>query len=431
MDTIFGKENFRNEIIWRRTGSHLAKRYSPIHDVIFFYTKSINYTWNYPKRPYMKGHVEEFFVKDEKGYCSQYYGNVLTGLGLRNGESGQPWKGVDPSAKGRHWAIPKAIIKDLEDISHLSQHQKLDLLYDLGFIKFVNGQAWPIYERYLKPGDGVPTPDIWAFQPYTGGTVFGTNAGIDEDVRWLSPRDRERLGYQTQKPEALLSRILMASSNEEDVVLDPFCGCGTTITVANRLKRKWIGIDITHIAINLIKLRLKDMFGLEAKKNYLVVGEPEDLSGAKELALQNRYQFQWWASSLIEARPYGDKKKGADEGIDAYLYFSDEKNKIKKGIVQVKSGKVSVKDIRDLGHVMDREKAEIGIFLTLEPATKPMEKEALLKGYYKSSTLNKSYQKIQIFTIDDLFAGKAPETPPIISPYKRAKYIRENKSLEI
>ena len=433
LDAIFGAKNFRSEIIWRRTGSHLARRYSPIHDTILFYSMSDQYLWNYPKRPYMKGHVEEYFVKDERGYRSQYYGNVLTGSGLRKGESGQPWRGVDPSAKGRHWAIPKALIEDIEDdISQLTQHQKLDFLYELGCIKIVPGQAWPIYERYLKPGDGVPTPDIWAFQPYTGGTVLGTNAGIDEDVRWLSPRDRERLGYQTQKPEALLERIIRASSKEEDIVLDPFCGCGTAITVANRLNRRWIGIDITHLAINLIKSRLKDMFGLQANKDYQVIGEPEDLAGAKQLASENRYQFQWWTLSLIEgARPYGDKKKGSDTGIDGFLYFSDEKDKIKKAIIQVKSGSVSVKDIRDLGHVIDREESPIGIFITLDNPTKPMEKEAVIKGFYKSTTLNKSFARLQILTVEQLFSGIKPETPPPISPYRQAKYTRKSLRLEL
>ena len=433
LDTIFGAKNFRNEIIWRRTGSHLARRYSPIHDTILFYSKTDQYMWNYPKKPYMNGHVEEYFVKDEKGYRSQYYGNVLTGSGLRNGESGQPWRGVDPSAKGRHWAIPKALIEDIEDdISELTQHQKLDLLYELGYIKIEPGQAWPVYERYLKPGDGVPIPDIWAFQPYTRGTVFGTDAGIDEDVRWLSPRDRERLGYQTQKPEALLERIIKASSKEGDVVFDPFCGCGTTITVANRLNRKWIGIDITHLAINLIKSRLKDMFASYAKKDYQVIGEPEDLAGAKQLASENRYQFQWWALSLVEgARPYRDKKKGADTGIDGFLYFADEKDKVKKAIIQVKSGNISVKDIRDLGHVIDREEAPIGIFITLDRPTSPMEKEAVIKGFYKSITLNKSFSRLQILTIEQLLSGVSPETPPTISPYKQAKYTRKNLRLEI
>ncbi len=207
LDAIFGPTQFRNEITWRRTGAHgKLRRFGPIHDVILYYTKSSVFTWNYPRKPYMRGHVEEYFVQDDDGqWKTNYYGNVLTGSGLRGGESGQPWRGVDPSAKGRHWAIPGALLADLdEDISHLSQHEKLTRLHELGYVKFVEGQAWPVYERYIQPGDGTPAPDIWAYQPYTEGTVFGTDEGIDVDVRWLSTRDRERLRYPTQKPIALL-----------------------------------------------------------------------------------------------------------------------------------------------------------------------------------------------------------------------------------
>jgi len=172
------------------------------------------------------------------------------------------------------------------------------------------------------------------------------------------------------------------------------------------------------LAINLIKFRLKDMFEIEPKTDYIVIGEPEDLAGAKELASQNRYQFQWWALSLINARPRGgEKKKGADTGIDGYRYFSDEKNKFKKAIVSVKSGKTSVKDIRDLGHVIDREQSEIGIFITLEEPTEPMRKEAVIKGYYKSTTFNRDYPRIQIFTIEDLLGGKQPYMPSPLPYY--------------
>jgi site-specific DNA-methyltransferase (adenine-specific) len=168
------------------------------------------------------------------------------------------------------------------------------------------------------------------------------------DIPIINASAKERLGYPTQKPEALLERIIKASSDKGDLVLDPFCGCGTAIVMAQKEKRNWIGIDITHLAINLIKWRLKEMFNLEPKRDYKVVGEPEDLAGAKELAADSRYQFQYWASSLIDGKPYGDKKKGADTGIDAYIHFSDEENITKKAIVQVKSGHVGVRDIRVL-----------------------------------------------------------------------------------
>jgi len=214
--------------------------------------------------------------------------------------------------------------------------------------------------------------------------------------------------------------------------LDPFCGCGTTITVAQRLDRKWIGIDITHLAINLIKWRMKNAFGLEAMKDYKVVGEPTDLSGARELFSQNRYQFQWWALSLINARPYGDKKKGADTGIDGYIYYMEGKDIVKKVIVQVKGGHVSVSQIRDLIGVMDREKAELSIFITLEHPTTKMDEEANIKGFYKFP-LGGEYLRVQILTIEELLKGNKPKLPPLKIPsFKEAeRYKREEKTLDL
>jgi site-specific DNA-methyltransferase (adenine-specific) len=251
-----------------------------------------------------------------------------------------------------------------------------------------------MFKRYLDEQEGVTVSDVWT------------------DISQLRASMAERLGYPTQKPEALLERIIKASSNEGDVVLDPFCGCGTALVVAQRLNRKWIGIDITHLAISTMKWRLEKMF---PNIQYKVVGEPKDLESAKELANQNKYQFQWWAVSLVGGQPYGDKKKGADTGIDGYLYFMDEKDKVKKAIISVKSGHITVSQMRDLIAVIKREKAEMGLFLTLEPVTKPMEQEAALEGFYHSP-LGKDYPKLQIFTIEQLLAHKKPDIPPWIAP---------------
>jgi len=239
---------------------------------------------------------------------------------------------------------------------------------------------------------------------------------------------KERLGYETQKPEALLERIIKASSNEGDVVLDPFCGCGTAIVAAQRLNRKWIGIDITHLAIGLMKWRLKNMTPVPSFK---VVGEPKDLAGAVELAEQNKYQFQWWAVSLIGGQPYGNKKKGADTGIDGYLYYMDEKDKIKKAIVSVKGGKnPNVSMIRDLGHVIDREKSDIGVFILLEKPTRPMLEEAAMKGFYHSP-LGKDYPRIQILTIEEILQGKLPDIPPWIAPIAKAPKISKKEGEQL
>ncbi|WP_165280002.1 DNA methyltransferase [Paenibacillus protaetiae] len=413
MDSIFGQEQFRSEIIWRRTGSHnKMKRFAPIHDTILFYTKTNNFNWNYPKKPYMKGHVKQYFILDEKGYRTNYYGNVLTGSGVRGGESGKPWRGIDPSAKGRHWAIPGALIEDLdEDISKLSQHQKLDRLLELGYITIEDGQAWPIYERYIRETDGQPLPDVWAFQPYTSGTVFGTNLGIDEDVRWLTPQDQERLGYPTQKPEGLLERIIKASSNEGDTILDPFCGCGTSIATAQKLRRNWVGIDVTHLAIALIRHRLQKGFGEQIK--YQVKGEPTSLPDAEELARQDPYQFQWWALGLVGARP-NEQKKGADKGIDGRLYFHDsDKKKTKQIIFSVKAGNVSVAHVRELWGVIEREKADMGVMITLQKPTQPMRKESASAGFFYA--LNGQFPRIQIITIRELLEGRKINYPGILS----------------
>ena len=261
---------------------------------------------------------------------------------------------------------------------------------------------------------------------------------LDEESKGLPRRDvweisiiagssKERLGYPTQKPEKLLERIIETSSNEGDLVLDPFCGCGTTINVAERLKRRWIGIDITHLAVALIQSRLRDTFGTELSP-YEVHGTPQDTASAEALALQDRYQFQWWALSLIDARPAQDKKKGKDTGIDGYIrYLEREGEPAKTILVQVKSGKVSSRDIRDLVGVLDREKAVIGIFITLQPATRDMEREAVSAGFYSSQWGN--FPRLQILTIDDLLTGKATAQYPRMNAatFKRAERKRREQ----
>jgi DNA modification methylase len=406
LDAVFGKGHFRSEIIWRRTGAHnKSNRWAPIHDTIFFYTKSDQYTWNTPRRPYMLGHVKDNFVQRADGsYRTNYYGNVLTGSGTRKGESGLPWKGFDPTSKGRHWAIPGGIWEEVGiDPSKLTQHQKLDLLFSKGFIRIEKNAAWPIYERTIEPSEGPAASDIWAYQPYTDGTVFGTDSGIDEDVSWIKPQDKERLGYPTQKPIALLERIVAASSNEGDIVLDPFCGCGTALDAAQKLKRQWIGIDITHLSIGLIERRLKDRYPALRKKNaFEITGRPKDLATARRLAEIDKYQFQFWALSLIAAQPFKGGKKGADGGIDGLIFPEVGKNKTEKIVVSVKGGEnVGVLAIRDLIATVQREKAAIGVLITLTPPTKAMKSDALAAGFY-ASPHHGDFPKIQILTIEGL-----------------------------
>ena len=249
------------------------------------------------------------------------------------------------------------------------------------------------------------------------------------DIKPIGSRARERLGYPTQKPESLLERIISASSNEGDVVLDPFCGCGTATAAAERLKRRWIGIDITHLAITLIRHRLNDAFagGLHP---YTVIGDPKDLAGAAALAQENRYQFEWWALGLVDARPAGDKRKGADSGVDGYInFFDDNSGKAKRIVVQVKSGHVERSHIATLNSDREREKAEIGLFVTLERPTNPMAQEALSAGFYEPEHFpNHRFPRIQILTIEGLLEGVEAQYPRFAprATFRRApRQIRE------
>lgn len=431
LDAIFGPQRFRSEIIWRRTGSHgKAKRWGPIHDTILYYTKSDVFTWNNPRRPYMKGHVDEHLVKGADGkYRTDYYGNVLTGSGTRTGSSGAPWRGFDPTGKGRHWAIPSSIWEGFEtkpDLTGLSTPDKLELLYQEGLITITPGEAWPLPNMEVDPTRGVAASDIWAFQPYTSGTVFGTIEGIDEDVRWLSPRAAERLGYPTQKPLALLTRIIEASSNKGDIIFDPFCGCGTTIEASERLERQWIGIDVSSFAIQLIKrTRIGGSFpDLEEGigRDYEIDGLPKDVAGAQMLALRDRKAFEIWAVTSIDGKP--NEKKGADGGVDGRIPFKPDgfKKAAKWAIVSVKSGASKLSELRDLHGVTrsDAKSLGFGVLVCLNNPTPAMVKFARNAG--KIDVHGIKYDALQILTIEQILNGERPRLP-YVDPsviYKKA-----------
>ena len=258
-------------------------------------------------------------------------------------------------------------------------------------------------------------------------TFLGGNDMITSRRCWIEPLSSLRdfqfwlddlpshkwLGYSrrpTQKPVALLERIIQASSNPGDVVLDPFCGCGTTIDAAEKLGRQWIGIDITHLATSLIKSRLRDTYG--SKIQIKTVGEPVTPTEADKLALEDKYQFQWWALGLVGARPI-EQKKGADHGIDGKILFRDDPRAAKPEqiIIQVKGGKTGVKAVRDLRGVLDREKAAIGILISLQPPTGPMETGAASAGFYEHKTNKQKYPRLQLRTVRELMEGKSIERP--------------------
>lgn len=393
LDTIFGINNFRSEIVWKRTSAHSdSKTLGNSHDVIFFYTRSDQFTCNKLYQPHSQEYVQSHYrYIDETG--RKYRTDNLTATSLSGGGYTYEWNGVT-----KIWRCPKEKMQELHDNGRLHYTKS-------GGVEFI---------RYLDEMLGTPLQDLW------------------DDISPINSQAAERLGYPTQKPVALLERIIQASSNPGDIVLDPFCGCGTAIAAAHKLGRKWVGIDLTHLAITLQKYRLKDAFTLTPGKDYLVIGEPADLSSARQLAHDDRYQFQWWALSLVGAKPVGDGKdsrqgkKGKDLGIDGVINYVAAKGEPGRVLVQVKSGKVKSGDIRDLHGVLEREKAAIGVFITLEPPTRDMSQEALSAGYYTSELWQKDYPKVQILTIEQLLNGAQVDMPPAYGTFKKAG--KEQKS---
>jgi len=369
MDSIFGARNFKNEIVWKRTSAHNdPRRYGANIDVILFYTKSGACTWNQVYLPHDEAYLARFRYADPDG--RKWADDNLTAKGLSGGGYTYEYKGVTSL-----WRVPMETMRRLDSEGRLHFTRA-------GGIRL---------KRYLDENKGVAAQCLW------------------EDIPPINSQAKERLGYPTQKPLALLERIVQASSNAGDLVLDPFCGCGTTICAAQKLGRRWIGIDITHLAIALMRERLNGMFGEAAQ--YEVIGQPADVASAEALARQDRYQFQCWALSLIKARP-AQEKKGADRGVDGLLFFVDEaRAPAKKVMVQVKSGHVQASIIRDLGHVVEREKAVMGFLVSMEQPTRAMLTEALAAGYYHSPGWNRDYPKLQARTIEQLLRGEWFEFP--------------------
>lgn len=402
MDAIFGAANYLNEITWKRTTAHSdakqgRKGYGNVNDILLYYSKSEEFTFNPQFLPYDEKYVDaKYPYSDPDG---RRYG-LWDMSGPGGAAKGNPYYEV--MGVKRFWRYSEA---------------KMNELIAQGRIVQPSPGAVPRYKRYLDEMPGVPIQNLW------------------DDIFPINSQAQERLGYPTQKPEALLERIIAISSNEGDIVLDPFCGCGTSISVAERLHRKWIGVDITHLAITLIRHRLFDQFKTDLSP-YEVWGDPKDVHSAAALANEDRYHFQWWALGLVDARPAQDKrKKGADSGIDGVINFVDDTSGLaKKIIVQVKSGHVKAGDIRDLKGVLEREKAAIGAFITLEEATSPMKVEAVSAGFYESALkleggTAEKFPKIQVFSIAELLEGKKLAFPRhVLATFKTAE--RKSKSKE-
>jgi site-specific DNA-methyltransferase (adenine-specific) len=389
IDSIFDPTSFRNEIIWKRTRAHNDRklsRFGAIHDTILYYSKSQSRTFNVmysprdpnaPKTHDLYKHTDGKLYR--KGDC-----RAPGGRGPR-----YEWNG-----HVQNWRFTESLAKQLEAEGKIVYSKS----------------GMPRVLRPVDPERGSPLQDVWT-------DIDAPNSGSGE-----------ALGYPTQKPLALLERIVSASSNPGDVVLDPFCGCGTAIAAAQKRERRWIGIDITHLSIALLKYRLEAMFpGIGFK----VIGEPQDVESARQLALDDRYQFQWWALSLIRAKPLGAKgggktgKKGSDKGIDGVINFIDDRDsKPKRILVQVKSGKVKSGDIRDLRGTVEREGAAMGVFITLEEPSRDMRTEAVSAGFYRSQGWGQDYPQIQILTIEELLRGGEVQMPPQHGTFREAQRVR-------
>ncbi len=396
-DSIFGKDNFRSEIVWRRNASKgLAfKGYPKNHDTLLYYGRGENLTFN---RPYLAYDAE--YLDDKTGAKYKYRdpdGRIYRLSDVTNPNRDRPNLTYEFLGMTKVWRWTK---------------ERMLQAYKDGIVVQTRPGAIPQMKRYLDEQEGRPIDSVWS------------------DIPPINSQAKERLGYPTQKPVALLERIIQASSNPGDVVLDPFCGCGTTIDAAQKLGREWIGIDVTQLAITLIKKRLADTYGYGLKfinasapeqspamhdDNTVlvrVVGEPATAADASRLAEEDKYQFQWWALGLVGARPE-EEKKGSDRGIDGKVLFRDDPaaGKPEQIIIQVKGGKTGAKDVRDLRGVLERERAAMGVLISLQPPTGPMEAEAASAGFYEHKLNRQKFPRLQLRTVKELMEGKGIERP--------------------
>lgn len=404
MDAEFGPGNFRNEIVWVRTAAKglMTRRLPSNHDIILNYQKTPEGKWNLNNafQPYDQSDLDS---KTASKYCHRDQDGRLYQLdNLSNPNPDRPNLKYEFLGITKVWRWTK---------------ERMQKAYDEGLVIQPRPGAIPRYKRYLDEQRGRPLNDVWA------------------DISPLNSQAKERLGYPTQKPEALLERIINLSSDEGDLVLDPFCGSGTTIAAAHKAGRRWIGIDITHVAISVMRSRFNTEFGDQFE--YRVIGEPVSVPDAEALAASDPYQFQWWALGLVGARP-AEEKKGADKGIDGKIIFEgDEIGKFEQVIISVKAGHTGRDHIHSLRGVVDREKAAIGVLISMLDPTGPMKEEAVTAGFFESTTWGKKYPKIQLLTVADLLAGKKIDMPPIRqvgATFKRAERFHPDegdKQLEI
>ena len=381
LDTIFCSQggDFFNEIVWKRSSAHSDTKQGNvvhlgrIHDVILFYTKSMNTLRNELYESHSQEYIEKFYKYRDTNGRLYTLDNITGPGGASKGNPEYEFLGIT-----RYWRYSK---------------NRMEELYQQGRIIQTKPGTVPRYKRYLDEMQGIPLQDLW------------------NDISPISSQARERLGYPTQKPEALLERIIKASSNKGDVILDAYCGCGTTIAVGERLERNWIGIDITYQSISLMLKRLEDSFGKNVLDKIELNGIPKDMESAQALATKpddrTRKEFEKWAVlTYSNNRAVINDKKGADKGVDAIAYFQGDKDNREKIIFQVKSGNVKSGDIRDLQGTMTLQGAALGIFITLKPPSKDMVQTAKSAGIYRGRYMSQSVDKIEIVTVQEILEQK-------------------------
>ena len=390
MDGVFGHNNFRSEIVWRRinpTGRG-PKRLANNADYILYYVKGDKFTWHKQYKPHDPTYVKKFYRHKDPKTGRLYMLGDLKGAGTRTGPSGQPWRGIDPAETGSHWAVPNRSLP--HGSKSWSTQKKLDTLDNLGRIYWPPSGGIPRYKRYLDEMAGTKIDTIW------------------DDIPNIQAHAKERMGYPTQKPVALLKRILQQSSNPGDVVFDPFCGCGTTIYAAHETGRQWIGCDIAILAVRMIREMLAERYQRVEGEHFEVDGIPVSVEQAQELFNKNPFQFEHWIVERVGAFP---TKKTADRGIDGRLYFETHEG-LKAMVMSVKGGgTVRPTDVRDLRGVLEREPdTEMAGFLSLKEPSKAMLSEASTAGQYVYNDV--AYDRIQFLTAKDILEdGRMFETP--------------------
>lgn len=399
LDAIFGPTAFKSEIVWKRTNARGTKgKWPALHDVLLFYSKSDKFTFVAQKGPGDLNRIPHTLITGLDGRKYQTF--ELTGPGRTiDGESGRPWRGYDPSRFGRHWGQSEA------------DRDRLDLS---GLIHWPSNGGFP-RRRAEEPFDPaarlVTVGDVWT------------------DIDRLNQTAKERLGYPTQKPLALLERIIEASSAPGEVILDPFCGCGTTVHAAERLGRQWIGIDVTNYAVKLISERLSASF---SNLDIEIDGRPQDYADAAALAERNKYQFQWWACDVIGAQRYRNRKKGPDGGVDGEILFLNGPRGVGRIIVSVKGSKstLGVDAVRELRAVVDQQGADLGVLVSLSDPSRDAVNAALSAGMVK--TVHGEFQKLQLAPMRELFEGRRPVLPvpapaALLRPPKSVKKKTDNQ----